>query len=311
MGSSIGVLAFDSISASFSNVDTLEFNAHEVESFSLGSEDLTLESLEAKSFVLTSKDLSLLSQVKKFCWVFFLEHKDVTYPILRDFINLVENQLNKKVKAIRCDNGTEFKNALMIELCGSKRIKREYSNARTPQQNRVAERKNKTLIEAARTIKLQVQKAVPPGSLPVPGGYIPVPVVATIVSTDDVPVHSSSSTDSFFDDEPTARFRCPSDLGNHDPSPGVFSSPSYDDEFGAALNNVASTVEKDGYEVWAMKMEYWITNNDMNIWKVIQNGNSMKRIGRDRDRRVIILSPMTAEEYIAIQRESKAITTLL
>ncbi|GJS58767.1 putative ribonuclease H-like domain-containing protein [Tanacetum coccineum] len=46
----------------------------------------------------------------RFCWVFFLEHKDETYPILKDFINLVENQLKKKVKAIRCDNGTEFKN---------------------------------------------------------------------------------------------------------------------------------------------------------------------------------------------------------
>nr|GEX06786.1 ribonuclease H-like domain-containing protein [Tanacetum cinerariifolium] len=40
----------------------------------------------------------------------------------------------------------------IIELCASKEIKREYSNARTPQQNRVAERKNRTLIEAARTM---------------------------------------------------------------------------------------------------------------------------------------------------------------
>nr|GEX83534.1 hypothetical protein [Tanacetum cinerariifolium] len=60
-----------------------------------------------------------------------------------------------------------------------------------------------------------------------------------------------------------------------------------------------------------MKMEYWITNNDMNIWKVIQNGNNMKRTGRDQDRRVIILPPTTAEEHIAVQRESKARTTLL
>ncbi|GJU37838.1 putative ribonuclease H-like domain-containing protein [Tanacetum coccineum] len=52
----------------------------------------------------------------------------------------------------RCDNGTEFKNRDIIELCGSKGIKREYSNARTPQQNGVAERKNRTLIEAARTM---------------------------------------------------------------------------------------------------------------------------------------------------------------
>ncbi|GJU92380.1 putative ribonuclease H-like domain-containing protein [Tanacetum coccineum] len=46
----------------------------------------------------------------------------------------------------------EFKNRDIIEFCGLKGIKREYSNARTPQQNGVAERKNRTLIEAARTM---------------------------------------------------------------------------------------------------------------------------------------------------------------
>ncbi|GJZ60603.1 ribonuclease H-like domain-containing protein [Tanacetum coccineum] len=70
-------------------------------------------------------------------------------------------------------------------------------------------------------------------------------------------------------------------------------------------------LKKDEYEVWAMKMEYWITNNDMNIWKVIQNGNSLKRTGRDCDGRVIILPPTTVDEHIAVQRESKARTTLL
>ncbi|GJT52252.1 ribonuclease H-like domain-containing protein [Tanacetum coccineum] len=49
----------------------------------------------------------------------------------------------------------------------------------------------------------------------------------------------------------------------------------------------------------------------MNIWKVIQNGNSLKRTGRDCDGRVIILPPTTADEHIAVQRESKARTTLL
>ncbi|GJT52452.1 putative ribonuclease H-like domain-containing protein [Tanacetum coccineum] len=47
---------------------------------------------------------------------------------------------------------SEFKNAKLIELCGEKGIKRDYSNPRTPQQNGVAERKNRTLIEAARTM---------------------------------------------------------------------------------------------------------------------------------------------------------------
>ncbi|GKD15743.1 putative ribonuclease H-like domain-containing protein [Tanacetum coccineum] len=53
---------------------------------------------------------------------------------------------------IRCDNGTEFKNYVMNEFCAKKGIKREFSIARTPQQNGVAERKNRTLIEAARTM---------------------------------------------------------------------------------------------------------------------------------------------------------------
>ncbi|GJR69794.1 putative ribonuclease H-like domain-containing protein [Tanacetum coccineum] len=52
----------------------------------------------------------------------------------------------------RPNNGTEFKNRDMLEFYGNKGIKQEYSNARTPQQNGVAERMNKTLIEAARTM---------------------------------------------------------------------------------------------------------------------------------------------------------------
>nr|GFA67212.1 hypothetical protein [Tanacetum cinerariifolium] len=52
----------------------------------------------------------------------------------------------------RCDNGTEFKNANLIALCATKGIKMDYSNARTPYQNRVSERKNRTLIEVARTM---------------------------------------------------------------------------------------------------------------------------------------------------------------
>ncbi|GJT17233.1 putative ribonuclease H-like domain-containing protein [Tanacetum coccineum] len=57
--------------------------------------------------------------------------------------------LDKKVKIIRSDNGTEFKNHVMDEFYREKGIKREYSVARTPQQNGVAERKNRDLFEAA------------------------------------------------------------------------------------------------------------------------------------------------------------------
>nr|GEV25861.1 putative ribonuclease H-like domain-containing protein [Tanacetum cinerariifolium] len=96
--------------------------------------------------------LVVIDDFSRFCLAFFMGTKDETFYILKDFIALIENQLNKKVKAIRCDNGTEFRNAKLIALCGEKGIKMDYSNARTRQQNGVTERKNQTLIKAARSM---------------------------------------------------------------------------------------------------------------------------------------------------------------
>nr|GFC38388.1 putative ribonuclease H-like domain-containing protein [Tanacetum cinerariifolium] len=88
----------------------------------------------------------------RFSWVFFLASKDETVSVLKTFIIGLENLLSLKVKIIRCDNGTEFKNANLNKFCALKGIKREFSVPRTPQQNGIAERKNRTLIEAARTL---------------------------------------------------------------------------------------------------------------------------------------------------------------
>nr|GEV21398.1 putative ribonuclease H-like domain-containing protein [Tanacetum cinerariifolium] len=70
----------------------------------------------------------------------------------RKFITKIENLKDLKVKIIRCDNGGDFRNKEMNDFYSQKGIKREFSNARTPQQNGVAERRNKTLIKAARTM---------------------------------------------------------------------------------------------------------------------------------------------------------------
>ncbi|GJX98125.1 putative ribonuclease H-like domain-containing protein [Tanacetum coccineum] len=96
--------------------------------------------------------LVVTDDYSRFTWVFFLATKDETSGILKSFITEVENLVDKKVKIIRCDNGTEFKNRVMSEFCEKKGIKKEFSVARTPQQNGVAERRNRTLIEAARTM---------------------------------------------------------------------------------------------------------------------------------------------------------------
>ncbi|GKA76259.1 ribonuclease H-like domain-containing protein [Tanacetum coccineum] len=72
--------------------------------------------------------------------------------VRENLVRGIENLIDLKVKVIRCDNGTEFKNRVMNQLCKMKGIKREFSVARNPQQNGVAKKKNRTLIEATRTM---------------------------------------------------------------------------------------------------------------------------------------------------------------
>nr|GEU87011.1 hypothetical protein [Tanacetum cinerariifolium] len=106
-----------------------------------------VKSLNKKSYCLVVTD-----DYSRFTWVFFLATKDETSPILKTFITGLENQLSLKVKVIRSDNRTEFKNHDINKFCGMKGIKRVFSVPRTPQQNGIVERKNRTLIEADKTM---------------------------------------------------------------------------------------------------------------------------------------------------------------
>nr|GEX22107.1 retrotransposon protein, putative, Ty1-copia subclass [Tanacetum cinerariifolium] len=96
--------------------------------------------------------LVVTDDYSRFTWVFFLSTKDETNGILKSFITRIENIMDHKVKVIRCDNGTEFKNRDMNQFYEMKGIMRQYSVAKTLQKNGVAERRNRTLIKAARTM---------------------------------------------------------------------------------------------------------------------------------------------------------------
>nr|GFB35119.1 hypothetical protein [Tanacetum cinerariifolium] len=98
------------------------------------------------------EDVYFVKELKFNLLVCHRSSKDKTTGLLKKFIIEIENLVDKKVKIIRCDSRTEFKNNVMNDFCTMKGIRREFSVARTLQQNSVAERRNRTLIEAAKTM---------------------------------------------------------------------------------------------------------------------------------------------------------------
>jgi transposase InsO family protein len=82
----------------------------------------------------------------------FLQDKSETQEVLKKFLRMTQNEFDAKVKKIRSDNGTEFKNTQVDDFLDEEGIKHEFLTPYTPQQNRVTERKNRTLIEMTRTM---------------------------------------------------------------------------------------------------------------------------------------------------------------
>ncbi|GJW21985.1 ribonuclease H-like domain-containing protein [Tanacetum coccineum] len=79
----------------------------------------------------------------------------------------------------------------------------------------------------------------------------------------------------------------------------------------AILNIKLPILKKEEYDIWAMEMEHYLEYIDNDVWKVIQNGNSKKRISTGKDGIVRILSPVTAAEIQAVEKERKAKNILL
>jgi transposase InsO family protein len=96
--------------------------------------------------------LVIIDDFSRFTWVFFLQDKLETQGTLKRFLRRAQNEFELKVKKIRSDNGSEFKNLQVEEFLEEEGIKHEFSAPYTPQKNGVVERKNRTLIDMARTM---------------------------------------------------------------------------------------------------------------------------------------------------------------
>jgi transposase InsO family protein len=96
--------------------------------------------------------LVIVDGYSRFTWVFFLQEKSQTQETLKRFLRLAQNAFGLRIKKIRSDNGTEFKNSQIEGFPEDEGIKHEFSSPYTPQQNDVVEIKNRTLLDMARTM---------------------------------------------------------------------------------------------------------------------------------------------------------------
>jgi transposase InsO family protein len=96
--------------------------------------------------------LVIVDDYSRFTWVFFLQEKSQTQETLKRFLRRAQNEFELRIKKIRSDNRTEFKNSQIKGFLEEEGIKHEFSSHYTPQQNGVVERKNKTLLDMAKTM---------------------------------------------------------------------------------------------------------------------------------------------------------------
>ncbi|GKE35897.1 retrovirus-related pol polyprotein from transposon TNT 1-94 [Tanacetum coccineum] len=108
---------------------------------------MRVASINGKKYILV-----IVDDYSRYTWVYFLHSKDETPEIIKKFIAQAQLNYKAKVCKIRTNNGTELKNANLKAHYEKLGIMQQFSTARTPQQNRVVERRNRTLVEAARTM---------------------------------------------------------------------------------------------------------------------------------------------------------------
>nr|GEY50289.1 putative ribonuclease H-like domain-containing protein [Tanacetum cinerariifolium] len=108
---------------------------------------MRVESINEKKYVLV-----IVDDYSGYTWTHFLRSKDKTPKVLSDFLRLVQRGLHAQVRIIRTDKGTEFFNKTLHAYFAAEGINHQTSVARTPEQNGVVKRQNRTLVEAARTM---------------------------------------------------------------------------------------------------------------------------------------------------------------
>jgi transposase InsO family protein len=88
----------------------------------------------------------IVDDFNRYTWAFFLVDKSDVFATFKSFIKGIRNEFETTIKRVRSDNGSEFKNTRIDELCDDFGIRHQFSAKYTPQSNDLVERKNRTLI---------------------------------------------------------------------------------------------------------------------------------------------------------------------
>src|SRR3954466_3606746 len=104
--------------------------------------------------------LVIVDDFSRYTWVLFLDDKSKVVKIFKTFAKRAQTEYELSLKHIRSDNGTEFKNTHIKEFLDEYGITHEFSAAYAPQRNGVVERKNRTLIEMARTMLVEYKTPI-------------------------------------------------------------------------------------------------------------------------------------------------------
>uniref|UniRef100_A0A2N9EUJ4 CCHC-type domain-containing protein n=1 Tax=Fagus sylvatica TaxID=28930 RepID=A0A2N9EUJ4_FAGSY len=101
--------------------------------------------------------MSFTDDYSRKAWVYFLKNKSEAFAKFKIWKAEVENQTGRKIKCLRIDNGTEYRDGDFLKFCEEHGIKRHFTVRKTPQQNGVAERLNRTITETARCLRLNAE----------------------------------------------------------------------------------------------------------------------------------------------------------
>ncbi|GKE01648.1 retrovirus-related pol polyprotein from transposon TNT 1-94 [Tanacetum coccineum] len=108
---------------------------------------MRVASINGKKYILV-----IVDDYSRYTWTLFLRSKDETPEVLKDFLTMIQRNLQAPVIFVRTDRGTEFLNMTLNAFFKEEGIEHQTSTPRTPEQNDVVERRNRTLVEAARTM---------------------------------------------------------------------------------------------------------------------------------------------------------------